>query len=280
MSKGRPVKKMKSVTMSAKTVEDAIEKGLQELGISREQADVKVIEQPSSGLFGLIRKKDAVVEITAKENNVDHDFKSMMDAIRNESENSEKVTPETTETEEKTEEKVEEKAEEKVVSQTNKEKEDLPFSAKEQQQVAEEAKAFLETIFKSMNLSVQIEKMMNEERILFNLHGEGLGILIGKRGQTLDALQYLTNLASGKDFRRHYFVLLDVENYRDRRKQTLENLAHRLAEKVIRTGNKVKLEAMPAGERRIIHMALAERDDILTDSVGEEPYRSVVIRKK
>ena len=97
---------------------------------------------------------------------------------------------------------------------------------------------------------------MNEERILFNLHGEGLGILIGKHGQTLDALQYLTNLAAGKNFRRRYFVLIDVEGYRERRRQTLESLAHRLAGKVKRTGEEVKLEAMPAGERRIIHLAL------------------------
>ena len=87
----------------------------------------------------------------------------------------------------------------------------------EQDKTAEEAKKFLASVFKGMHLDVTMECLMNEERILLNLHGEGLGILIGKHGQTLDALQYLTNLAAGKAFHHHYFVLLDVENYRERR---------------------------------------------------------------
>lgn len=152
--------------------------------------------------------------------------------------------------------------------------------AEDQAVVAEEAKKFLTSVFEGMNLDVQMERMMNEERILFNLHGEGLGILIGKHGQTLDALQYLTNLAAGKNFRRRYFVLIDVEGYRERRRQTLESLAHRLAGKVKRTGEEVKLEAMPAGERRIIHLALQHDHEVMTDSEGETPYRRVVIRPK
>ena len=158
--------------------------------------------------------------------------------------------------------------------------EELPFVAEDQAVVAEEAKKFLTSVFEGMNLDVQMERMMNEERILFNLHGEGLGILIGKHGQTLDALQYLTNLAAGKNFRRRYFVLIDVEGYRERRRQTLESLAHRLAGKVKRTGEEVKLEAMPAGERRIIHLALQHDHAVMTDSEGETPYRRVVIRPK
>lgn len=266
---------MKSMTISAKTVEAAIEKGLQELGITREEAEIEVIQQPSSGLFGLIHKKEAVVEIKEKESAVADDFKNLMKEMngereeKSEAEEEKPIVEETAESADEVENRSEKKA-----------KEELPFSAKEQEQVAEEAKAFLETIFKSMNLSVQMEKMMNEERILFNLRGDDLGILIGKRGQTLDALQYLTNLASGKDFRRHYFVLLDVENYRERRKHTLETLAHRLADKALRTGERVKLEPMSAGERRIIHLALQKRTDIITDSEGEEPYRFVVIQKK
>ena len=121
---------------------------------------------------------------------------------------------------------------------------------------------------------------MSEERILINLHGDGLGILIGKHGQTLDALQYLTNLAAGKSFRHHYFVLLDVENYRERRKDTLEALAKRLAGKVKRTGEEVRLEPMAAGERRIIHLALQDDRAISTESEGEAPYRYVVIKLK
>ncbi len=265
VNQGRPVNNMKKVTMSAKTVEAAIEKGLEELGITRDEADIEVVEEPSNGLFGLFNKKDAVVNISVKEiSSAADEFKNLVNAVKNNEE-----LPDIKDDEEVKVEPVQKKVHE-----------ELPFSAKEQEQVAEEARAFLEGIFKGMNLDVQMEKMMNEERILFNLHGDGLGILIGKRGQTLDALQYLTNLASGKEFRRHYFVLLDVEDYRERRKSTLESLAHRLADKAMRTGQKVKLEPMPAGERRIIHLALQGRDDIVTDSEGDEPYRAVVIRRK
>ena len=110
--------------------------------------------------------------------------------------------------------------------------------------------------------------------------GIGLGILIGKHGQTLDALQYLTNLAAGKSFRHHYFILLDVENYRERRQDTLEALARRLAGKVKRTGEEIRLEPMAAGERRIIHLALQDDHAVSTDAEGEAPYRYVVIRPK
>ena len=131
-----------------------------------------------------------------------------------------------------------------------------------------------------MDLDVTMEKMVNEERILLNLRGKGLGILIGKHGQTLNALQYLTNLAAGRLYHHRYFVMLDVENYRSRREQTLTALAKRLAEKAKRTGESVELEPMEPGERRIIHLALQADPDIVTDSEGEGSGRHVVIRLK
>ena len=262
---------MKTVRITSKTVEDAIEEGLKQLGISREEAVVHVVEQPSSGLFGLIRKKDAVVDISVKEAGVpEEDVLENVDYPEN---GPEMNDDDTAENEETAEEEPREKQKKHFA-------EELPFVSEDQAVVAEEAKKFLTGVFASMNLDVQMEKMMNEERILFNLHGDGLGILIGKHGQTLDALQYLTNLAAGKNFRRRYFVLLDVEGYRERRRQTLESLAHRLAGKVKRTGEEVKLEPMPAGERRIIHLALQHDYAVTTDSEGETPYRCVVIRPK
>ena len=262
---------MKTVRITSKTVEDAIEEGLKQLGISREEAVVNVVEQPSSGLFGLIRKKDAVVDISVKEAGVpEEDVPENVDYPEN---GPEMNDDDTAENEETAEEEPQEKQKKHFA-------EELPFVSEDQAVVAEEAKKFLTGVFASMNLDVQMEKMMNEERILFNLHGDGLGILIGKHGQTLDALQYLTNLAAGKNFRRRYFVLLDVEGYRERRRQTLESLAHRLAGKVKRTGEEVKLEPMPAGERRIIHLALQHDYAVSTDSEGETPYRCVVIRPK
>lgn len=262
---------MKTVRITSKTVEDAIEEGLKQLGISREEAVVNVVEQPSSGLFGLIRKKDAVVDISVKE--ADTSEEDVPENVDYPESGPEMNDDDTAENEETAEEEPREKQKKHFA-------EELPFVAEDQAVVSEEAKKFLTGVFASMNLDVQMEKMMNEERILFNLHGDGLGILIGKHGQTLDALQYLTNLATGKNFRRRYFVLLDVEGYRERRRQTLESLAHRLAGKVKRTGEEVKLEPMPAGERRIIHLALQHDYAVTTDSEGETPYRCVVIRPK
>ena len=163
---------------------------------------------------------------------------------------------------------------------SRREREEFTFSEEEQNETAEAAREFLKGVFQAMDLKITVEKMLNREQILLTLHGERLGLLIGKHGQTLDALQYLTNLAAGKKYHHHYFILLDAENYRSRRKQTLENLAARCASKAKHTGEPVKLEPMPAGERKIIHMALKDDPLISTDSEGEVPYRYVVVKLK
>lgn len=273
---------MKTVRITAKTIEAAVAEGLKQLGISREEAVVHVVEQPSSGLFGLIHKKMAVVDISAP------DEEAAVEEPKEESAPVEAPKAETPAEEPSvkeapapvTEEPKEAPAPEKAEETEKKGREEFVFKQEEQEKTAEEAKKFLASVFKGMHLDVTMECLMNEERILLNLHGEGLGILIGKHGQTLDALQYLTNLAAGKAFHHHYFVLLDVENYRERRKDTLEALARRLAGKVKRTGEPVKLEPMAAGERRIIHLALQDDGAVTTESEGEAPHRYVVIKRK
>lgn len=273
---------MKTVRITAKTIEAAVAEGLKQLGISREEAVVHVVEQPSSGLFGLIHKKMAVVDISAP------DEEAAVEEPKEEPAPVEAPKAETPAEEPSikeapapvTEEPKEAPAPEKAEETEKKGREEFVFKQEEQEKTAEEAKKFLSSVFKGMHLDVTMECLMNEERILLNLHGEGLGILIGKHGQTLDALQYLTNLAAGKAFHHHYFVLLDVENYRERRKDTLEALARRLAGKVKRTGEPVKLEPMAAGERRIIHLALQDDGAVTTESEGEAPHRYVVIKRK
>ena len=250
---------MRTVRITAKTIEAAVAEGLEKLGISREEAVVHVVEQPSSGLFGLIHKKMAVVDISAPD---------------------EEAPEDTIEEAPAAEIPAEEAAEEAPAEEKKAEREEPTFDPEEQKKVAEEAKTFLAGVFAGMHLAVTMECRMTEERIMINLVGDGLGILIGKHGQTLDALQYLTNLAAGKSFRHHYFILLDVENYRERRQDTLEALARRLAGKVKRTGEEIRLEPMAAGERRIIHLALQDDHAVSTDSEGEAPYRYVVIRPK
>lgn len=284
---------MKTVRITAKTIDAAVEEGLKQLGISREEAVVHVVEQPSSGLFGLIHKKLAVVDISAPDEEPAKEEEKTPETPAEEEKTVEepKAAPEEKPAEEPKQEEPkpeeskasEEKPEEPAAAPEEKgrrKSEDFVFNPEEQEKTAEEARKFLESVFHGMHLDVTMERMMNEERILFNLHGEGLGILIGKHGQTLDALQYLTNLAAGKEFHHHYFVLLDVENYRERRKDTLEALARRLAAKVKRTGEEVRLEPMAAGERRIIHLALQDDGAVTTESEGEAPHRYVVIKLK
>lgn len=273
---------MKTVRITAKTIEAAVAEGLKQLGISREEAVVHVVEQPSSGLFGLIHKKMAVVDISAPDEEAaveePKEEPAPVEAPKAETPAEEPFVKEAPAP--VTEEPKEAPAPEKAEATEKKGREEFVFKQEEQDKTAEEAKKFLSSVFKGMHLDVTMECLMNEERILLNLHGEGLGILIGKHGQTLDALQYLTNLAAGKAFHHHYFVLLDVENYRERRKDTLEALARRLAGKVKRTGEPVKLEPMAAGERRIIHLALQDDGAVTTESEGEAPHRYVVIKRK
>ena len=144
----------------------------------------------------------------------------------------------------------------------------------------EEAKEFLVKVFEAMNITVLLEKITHEDHVIINLRGNDLGVLIGKHGQTLDALQYLTNLAANRDADERSRIVLDVEDYRKRRAETLSRLAMRLADKVKRRGEKVVLEPMSPQERKIIHMALQNDYRVVTYSEGDEPYRKVVIALK
>ena len=313
---------MKTVRVTGKTVEEAVAEGLSQLGISREAAIVHVVEEPSGGLFGLLRRKQAVVDVSCMDGeSADRAFLDELaqegreaaakaiaenaaavqaapeeapapEAPAAEAPQAEEAAPaeapaaeaetEAAPAEEPAPEAVEEEAaapaEETETAAPR--RSEAPFSQEEQNATAEEAKKFLAGVFKGMGLEVAMEKMTNEERILLNLRGKGLGILIGKHGQTLNALQYLTNLAAGRLYHHRYFVVLDVENYRARREQTLTALARRLADKAKRTGLPVELEPMEPGERRIIHLALQNDPVVVTDSEGEGSYRHVVIHGK
>lgn len=317
---------MKTVRITAKTIDEAVEEGIRQLGIPREEAVIHVVSQPSSGLFRLIHKKMAVVDVSAPEESSEKPAAPSRTAEEAPAEKAEETSEVKTEEApaEKTEaapaaqeepqaeehavpEKAEmapqeaapEKTEEAPVEE-NEPAESVPaenasgdeetgeeakknefvFSEEEQKETADMAANFLQDVFHGMHLAVTMERFLTPERIRFNLHGEGLGVLIGRHGQTLDALQYLTNLAAGKKYHHHYFVLLDVDDYRERRQKTLESLAKRMAGKVKRTGKPEKLEPMNAADRRIIHLALQDDPSITTESEGEVPYRAVVIRLK
>ena len=142
------------------------------------------------------------------------------------------------------------------------------------------AKNFLREMFIAMGIIVNIETQLKDKQLLINLTGDDMGILIGKRGQTLDSLQYLVNLVVNKGNAPYLSITIDTENYRQRRKETLESLAYNLAKKVRQTGKKVVLEPMNPYERRIIHSSLQNNRYVTTYSEGEEPFRNVVITLK
>lgn len=148
--------------------------------------------------------------------------------------------------------------------------------------VEESVKEFLNSVFKAMEMEVEIIVKVDEfdKLIDIELKGDDMGILIGKRGQTLDSLQYLTNLAVNKNSENYYKVKVDTEDYRKRRKETLENLAKNIAYKVKRTKRAVELEPMNPFERRVIHSALQNDKYVTTHSEGDEPYRHVVVTLK
>jgi len=156
------------------------------------------------------------------------------------------------------------------------------IKARKKFSVEDNVKEFLKSVFHAMDLAVEIIVKVNEEEKLIDveLKGEDMGILIGKRGQTLDSLQYLTNLAVNKHSENYYKVKVDTEDYRKRRKDTLENLAKNIAYKVKRTKRPVELEPMNPFERRVIHSALQNDKFVTTHSEGEEPYRHVVVTLK
>ena len=156
------------------------------------------------------------------------------------------------------------------------------IKARKKFSIDENVVEFLSSIFDAMKMEVEILVAVNEEEhiIEVELKGDDMGILIGKRGQTLDSLQYLTNLAINKHSDEYYKVKIDTEDYRKRRKETLENLAENIAYKVKRTKRPVSLEPMNPFERRIIHSALQNDRYVTTHSEGDEPYRHVVVTLK
>ena len=252
---------MNVVEKTGKTVEDAVKAALTELGVSRDQVDVDILEASKSSILGLFGGRNAKVRVTA-------------------------AAPEPEVVEEAP---VEEAPAEEVVEPGAPAAESKAPAAKPQVDKEEErkaaanaAKAFLENIFKAMGMDLMIEKFINrkEDEIVLKIHGDGIGVLIGKHGQTLDALQYLTNLAANKGHKDWNRIILDAENYRERRRQTLERLAKNLADRVKRTRKKAMLEPMNPYERKIVHLSLQNDPVVTTYSEGEEPYRKVVIDLK
>ena len=254
---------MDYIEVSAKTIEEATSQATAQIeSQGRVVTSVKVLEEPSKGFLGF-GKKDALVRVYFEAAAVTHTAVTEEPVVP--------VVEIVTEVAVDTVETVE--TEIPVVVEDG-------ITKAEQDFIADTGKEFLLGMFGKMGLSVQIEKLTTKDKITFQVHGEDLGILIGKHGQTLDAIQYLTNLVANKEVHRRCQIVVDVENYRSRREETLIQLAHRLGAKVRRTRQKIALEPMNAFERKIIHLALQNEKNIKTDSEGQEPYRHIVIYYK
>lgn len=237
---------------SAKTVDDAITAACQEFTVVSSKLDYEVVEEGSSGFLG-IGSKPAVIKARVKDESAAETVSKPAEAKSNQ------VKP----------------AAEKIVSEK-------PVKTKTEGPLEDIAKDFLKSVFTAMNMAVSVDVNYDaaEKSMDIELSGEEMGVLIGKRGQTLDSLQYLVSLVVNKDEDDYIRVKVDTENYRQRRKETLENLAKNISYKVKRTKRPVSLEPMNPYERRIIHSALQNDKYVTTHSEGEEPFRRVVVSLK
>ena len=324
---------MREYEASAKTVEEAIEKGLEALGAAIGDVDVQVVEEGSKGLFGLFGSRLAKVRLTLKTVEEDPLGDLLHDAPKKENRSAaaekkpaEKKPEEKKPAEKKPEEKkpaekkpaekketekkpVEKKAPERkpepvspapaaqdgepvetaepeaarsaIRTLEKPEVTIIPESELQADSPAGKAKAFLTELTTLMGVPVSIEMGTDAEGNLYGtMTGDTLGILIGRRGETLDAIQYLTSLKVNRGQENYTRVTLDTENYRAKREDTLVRLANRMANRATRTGRRVSLEPMNPYERRIIHYALQQHEGVTTHSEGDEPNRHVVITVK
>ncbi|HEX6987959.1 MAG TPA: RNA-binding cell elongation regulator Jag/EloR [Bacillota bacterium] len=202
---------MRSLEMSGATVEDAVAAALAQLGVSRRDVDVEVLDEPARGLFGLIGQRDARVRVTVRQTRADF------------------------------------------------------------------AREFVEEVARCLDIPVSVRVDQRSDSILLDVSGYNVGLLIGRRGATLNALQYLLNVAAGRTGDERKPIVIDIEGYRQRRREALEQLARRAAQRARRSGQSIALEPMNAAERRIVHLTVQRMGGVTTESRGEEPFRRVVI---
>ena len=271
-----------SIRVSAKTVDDAITEALIQLGVTSDRLEYEVIEKGSAGFLG-IGMKQAVIEARRKPEPKEEKIEEPVveEPVKAEPKKVETVQPQKAAAEKKADEPQKaafEKAVEKEVKEEVKKETKL---VEVQPQTIEAVEDFLKNTMKAMDMEVELKTEIDQDGALcVDMSGEHMGILIGKRGQTLDSLQYLANRVANKHQEGYVRVKLDTENYRARREETLRHLAKNIAHKVKRNRRPVALEPMTPYERRIIHSALQSDPYVMTHSEGEEPFRKVVITLK
>lgn len=304
---------MRSTVISAKTVEECVNKALDKLQANRNEVNIEVIDEPKQGFLGLFGAKDAVVRVSlkddVKEKGTDDFVKNILNSDSNSVETEQKedrkvvedkkVVEEVEETE-STEDDNDEIVETVEIEETveTEETEDVAESETSEEEAESEesdvtidrndelfitSKNFLKQMIEDMGIDCDIESRTEGNMIKFNIlcsQESDIGIIIGKRGETLDSLQYIVNLVTNRNADTYIRVILDCNQYRSKRERSLQKLARRLADKAIQTGRDIKLEPMNPYERRIIHTYLQNDENVNTFSQGNEPNRRVIIKRK
>ncbi|MDX9888212.1 MAG: RNA-binding cell elongation regulator Jag/EloR [Anaerovoracaceae bacterium] len=263
------------------SVDEAVDLALFDLKATRDQVEITILEEPSKGFFG-IGNKLAKVRVEIKKEATKPE-KTVEKIVEKAVEKAVEVEKRVEKTLEKTVERAGEKIEQ-IREIPERRREIKPLLQEKPEDLKEvtdhPALTFLRETIEAMGLDLQASGMANEEYIFINLAGEDSGTIIGKRGQTLDALQYLTGLVINKNKENYTRVVIDSESYRSKREKTLQQLADRLGDKVVKNRRSVKLEPMNPYERKVIHSTLQNNPKVVTRSEGEEPYRRVVIELK
>ncbi|OXZ26416.1 RNA-binding protein [Finegoldia magna] len=307
---------MRSTVISAKTVEECVNKALDKLQANRNEVNIEVINEAKQGFLGLFGAKDAVVRVSlkddVKEKGTDDFVKNILNSDSNSVETEQKEdtkaiedkkvveeVEETKPTEADNEEIVEESVEtveSEEVTEVKETEESVKSEETEEEQDTEPdvtidrndelfitSKNFLKQMIEDMGIDCDIESRTEGNMIKFNImcsEESDIGIIIGKRGETLDSLQYIVNLVTNRNADTYIRVVLDCNQYRSKRERSLQKLARRLADKAVQTGRDIKLEPMNPYERRIIHTYLQNDEKVNTFSQGNEPNRRVIIKRK
>ncbi len=278
---------MKSTVKVAKTVEEAVSLAIEELDCSKEEAVIEVLEEPKNGIFGLFGAKDAVVKVSCEE-----DIEQLLnDVISSNSSGIKTDNKKTSQKETKVsigKKYVDEKSSVKETTDTRENKsKNVEDSKEEVVEIDDELKSkirdFLNSVVSKMGIESNIETFTDDYGIKFNIipvNENDIGIVIGKRGETLDAIQYIVNLVANRNAEKYIRISVDCNNYREKRTRSLQSLAMKMANKAKKYNKNMRLEPMNPYERRIIHSCLQSVSGIYTSSEGNEPYRRVVIKLK
>ena len=271
------------------SVDQAVDLALRDMKLSREDVEVEVLEEPSRGFLGIVGQKLARVKVTRKgaekEEEPVKEEKSFEPVMKS-------APEEVSVKEEKTERRWKKNNNKKPLSELIDTEESLtPEASLEELDFHKQMKelppcdehpalTFLGDVIKDMGLDLKMDAKADESNIYIELSGEDCGTIIGRRGQTLDAIQYLTSLVVNKEHDTYTKVVIDAEDYRSRREKTLEQLADKMARKAIKTHRSLKLDPMNPYERKVIHATLQKNPRVSTRSEGQDPYRRVVIEPK